>query len=195
MPITALFSCCAFLGVLLLIPAVPVSVALLLSNRKRKALALLCVPVGMIVLSGLLTFLVFAGAERHSRIMSEHPEYLFRVTFCFPPPPETSVLEAYHYSVMDFATTVMKFRTTRDVIDRIIGHQFRRSERAAFVLECGYDEHNLPSHVRSWFLPAAEEADQFYTASPFGESFARTKAVLAYNEKTQIAYFHWVGVD
>ncbi|MCX5646990.1 MAG: hypothetical protein NTZ17_20265 [Phycisphaerae bacterium] len=195
MPITFAFSCFALFGLLLLVPAVPVCVALLLGKRKRPALAVVCVPAGMIVMSILLTLLVFAGAELHSRIMSARPAHLFQVTFGFQPPSDTCVLEAYHESIMDYATTLMKFRTSQDVMDRIASRNFTRTDKATFVQECGGDEHNLPARVWSWFLPAAEETDRFYVAEPFDESFARTKAVLSYNEKTQVAYFHWAGVD
>ena len=196
MPITFVFSCFALFGLLLLVPAVPIAVALLLlGKKKRAALTVLCIPGGMIVMSILLTLLVFAGAELHSRITSARPDHLFRVTFGFTPPSDTCVLEAYHESIMDFGTTVLEFRTTRDVIDRITSRSFTRSDGATFVQACGADEHNLPDRVRSWFLPTAAEADQFYVAKPFDKSFASSEAVLSYNEKTQVAYFHWVGVD
>jgi ABC-type transport system involved in cytochrome c biogenesis permease subunit len=194
MPITFVFSCFALFGLLLLIPAVPISVALLLTKKKRAALVVLCIPIGMIVMSILLTLLVFAGAELHSRIMSARPAHLFRVTFGFQPPPDTCVLEAYHQSIMDYGMTVLKFRTTQEVIDRITSRNFTRGDKEAFLRSYGSNEHNLAEGVRSWFLPAAE-ADQFYMAKPFDKSFASNEAVLSYNEKTQVACFHWVGVD
>ena len=194
MPITGLFSCCAFLGLLLLVPAAAISVFLLLCERKRAALAVVGVPVGMIVLSMLLTFLVFAAAERYSRIMSGDPNRLFKATFGFLLPPETAVLEAYHESIMDYGTTVMEFRTTQDVLGRIIANSFTRVDKEAFLRSYESNAHNLPQDVRTWFLPAAQ-ADRFYLAVVFERSFGSSEAVLCYEEKTQTVYFHWVGVD
>jgi hypothetical protein len=194
MPITACFSCFGLLGLLLLVPAAVASVFLLLREKKRAALAVVGIPVGMIVISILLTLMVFATAKLHSRTMSRHPNRLFRVTFGSSPPPGTSVLEAYHESIMDYGTTVMKFRTTQDVIDKITSRNFTRGDKKAFLQSYGSNAHNLPEGVRSWFLPA-EQADQFYIALVFDKSFGRSEAVLCYEEKTQTAYFHWIGID
>ncbi|MCU0918527.1 MAG: hypothetical protein MUC88_28800 [Planctomycetes bacterium] len=194
MPITALFSCCALFGVLLLIPLAPASVTLLLMKKKRAALAALCVPVGMIALSVLVTVLVFAAAQRHSRIMSGDPQRLFEVTFGFSTPPGTSVVEAHHESIMDYGTTVLRFRTTQEVINLIASHNFARIDKETFLRAYQSNDHNLPDDVRSWFLPAGE-ADQFYLATEFDTSFGTSEAALCYCEMTQTAYFHWVGVD
>ena len=194
MPITACFSCFGLLGVLLLVLAAPASVVLLLRGEKRAALRILRVPVGMIVVPTLLTLLVFAAAERHSQIMSADPNRLFKVTFGFPLPPETAVLEAYHQSVMDYATTVMKFRTTQAVLDRIVANSFIHVDQEAFLRGYESNAHNLPENVRAWFLPAAQ-ANRFYSAAVFERSFGNSEAVLCYEEKTQTVYFHWVGVD
>ena len=49
--------------------------------------------------------------------------------------------------------TVLKFRTTTDIIDRIITDKFIRSDRRTCLWshENGYS--NMPEHVLSWFLP------------------------------------------
>ena len=39
------------------------------------------------------------------------------------------------------------------------------------------------------------QAGRFYIAAVFDKSFGRSEAVVCYDEKTQTAYFHWVGVD
>ncbi len=195
MPITCMFAFLAMLGVFLLVPAVPVCVILLVSRKKKPALVVLGVPVGLIALSVLWTLLIFAGAELQSRILSARPRVLFKVTFGFKPSAETRVLEAYHHGVMDYATTVMKFRTTRETVDRITARHFIRCDRTTFVQAYGGNSDNLPQRVRSWFLPPEEQADLFFIANAFRASYAHSEAVLCYDEKTQIAYFHWVGLD
>jgi hypothetical protein len=187
MPITALFSCFALLGLLLLLPLAPASVILVLMNKTRAALMVLFIPVGMIGMSVLLTFLVFAAAERHSRIMSADPNYLFKATFDIPMSLEISVLEAYHDSLMDYGTTVLKFRTTQEVIDRITSRSFALGAKETFLRIYESNEHNLPEGVRSWFLSAAAEADQFYIAPEFDASLGSSEAVLCYGEDTRIA--------
>jgi len=195
MAITGLFSCFALLGLLLLIPTLPVSVVLLLGGEKRAALRILCVPVGMIVLSILLTSALFAALWLCSHSMSSHPDRLLKMTFGFEPPPETCFLEAYHELGQDYAETVMKFRTTRDVVDRIVADKFVPGDRQACTRLCEHARDNLPQRVRSWFLPPSEEAARWYIAEPFEGRFGHDEAVLCYDEQTQIAYFHWFGVD
>jgi|GEM_PF-5652935 len=80
MPITACFLIMAFLAMILLIPIVPISVILRHRGRKRIAMALLSLPVGMIVLSALLTVLVLVATWQYDARMSRNPVRLFEST-------------------------------------------------------------------------------------------------------------------
>ena len=192
MPITCCFSCFGFLGLVLLIPCVPISIGLLASNRKRAALRILCIPGGMIALSILLPLVLFILAERHNRIMSAQPDRLFEMTFAFWPPPQTEMLEGYYELGMDYEERALQFRAPSDVIHKIRGRRFVVSDRETFVTEGNH----LPEQVQSWFLPSVAQADCFYIAEPFDDSFSTfNRAILCYNEKTGIACFHWVGLD
>lgn len=193
MPITFILVGLGFLGLLLFVPAVPISVVLLAARKKLAALIVFCIPCGVIVLSIALIAMVFAAAKLHSFTMSARPNRLFAVTFGFKPPPQTSVLEAQHRSVMDHGTTAMKFQTTPDVIERIVARGFVPGDRDSFMRMLRSND--LPQHIQRWFLPEVQQTDHFYVTKAFERSFAISEAVLCYNEKTGIACFHWVGMD
>lgn len=195
MPVTFLFSCLGLLGLLLFVPAVPTSIALLAAKRKLPALVILCIPGAIIVLSVGLTAMVFAGARLHSLGMSARPNHLFRATFGFKPPPQTTVIEAHHETIMDYGTTVMRFQTAPDVMERIVARGFTACDRESFVREYRGNGHNLPQRIQSWFPPAVEQAHRFYIAETFDRSFGCSRAILCYDEDARIAYFHWVGID
>lgn len=196
MPITCLFSCLGVFGLLLLVPAVPTSVVLLARKKKRKALTVLCIPGGMIALAVLLPLVLFVLAERHNRLMSAQPDRLFEMTFAFWPPSQTEVLEGYYELAVDSLEKDLQFRAPRDVIDRICGRRFIACDRKTFVTAYGGEWNHLPDKVRSWFLPAVEQADCFYIAEPFDDSFCTyNRALLCYNRQTGVACFHWMGGD
>ncbi|MEN6424121.1 MAG: hypothetical protein ABFE13_02065 [Phycisphaerales bacterium] len=196
MPITVCFECMLFLGALLLIPILPIALILLGSGRRRVAITLLGLPLGMIALSVLLTVLVLVAMWHYGIRMSRNPAHLFEDTFGFEPAPEIEVLEGYCEPGLDSEMRAMKFRAPAAVLKRMCAGRFAPSNRETFVTACGGEWNNLPSRVRSWLVPAVEQADRFYIANPFDDSFSmHNEAVLCYNEPTGIACFHWVGVD
>ena len=195
MPITFLFVCMVSLGVILLIPILPVSLVLLGCRRRWAAFVLLGIPVGMIGLSVCLAVLVFASMWFYGVRMS-YPPRLFENTFAFKPPPKTDVLEGYCAPGLDSECRTMKFRTAKDVIDRITTGRFTAIDRETFVQMYEDEGRDLPRRVQAWFLPPDDEADHFYIAKPFDTSFVtHNEAILCYSEKTGIACFHWTGMD
>lgn len=196
MPITACFLIMAFLAMILLIPIVPISLILRHRGRKRIAMALLSLPVGMIVLSALLTVLVLVATWRYDVRMSRNPVRLFENTFDFHPTPGIEVLEGYCGSGLDSETRAMRFRAPPEAIARITSPRFVACDREVFMRTYRSSGHNLPQRVQSWFVSAAEAADHFYLAKPFDKSFTTSnEAILCYQEKTGIACFHWIGLD
>jgi hypothetical protein len=195
MPITFVLVPLVFLGVLLLVPASLAFVILLATGKKRAALAVISLPLGIVGLSLLLIVGVFITAGLNNRVVSARPTYLFRTTFGFKPPAQTRVLEVYHRTIMDYGTTVMTFSTTRDVIDKIVARNFTPSDRETVLRVYNRNRDNLPGQVESWFSLPSTQTGRFYVAEAFDKSFARSEAILCYDEETQTAYFHWVGLD
>jgi hypothetical protein len=195
MPITFVLVLFTFLGVLLLVPALLAFAILLATGRNHAALVVISLPLDMIGLSLVLIAGIFIMAGLNSRVMSARPTYLFETTFGFKPLAQTCVLEAYHETIMDYGTTVMKFNTTRDIINKIVTHNFVSSDRETFLSAYNHNRDNLPDHVRSWFSLPDTQTEQFYVAEAFDKSFGSSEAILCHDEETQTAYFHWIGVD
>jgi hypothetical protein len=195
MPITFMCACTVFFGLALLVPAVPISLILLSAGKKRLATAILSIPAGMIGLAVLLTIFVFTVLWFHGVRMSSHPDLLFKETLGFEPPPQTQVLNGYCNVGQDYAMTVLKFHTPKDVTDQIATNKFIRSDREACVGNYDRGFSDLPERVRSWFPPPQEPSMQWYVAESSDGTFGPDEAVLCYDEDAQIAYFHWVCVD
>jgi hypothetical protein len=153
MPITFVLVCLSYLGMFLLVPALPVCIVLLAARRRKYALVVLGIPLGMVALPILLGTQIFAAAELHSRLLSACPNHVFRMTFGFKPPAQTQVLKAYHKSPLDGATTAMKFRTTREAVDKIAAGRFVPCDKKTLAQTYAGNAQNLPQRVRSWFQP------------------------------------------
>jgi len=183
-------------GVLLFIPAALIAWGLRNRGRPRAAAFVLGAPLGMIVLSILLTILVLVLMWLYGARLSRNPGRLFESTFGFAPPPETEFLEAYAELGMDWEDRVMMFRVSSDVVARICAGVFSRTDRTTCIEMYEANAHHLPDQVRSWSWPALEKADCFYLAKPFDDSFSVVnEAILCYSEQTGIAFVHWSGLD
>ena len=196
MPITFLFVCMVSLGVILLVPILPISLVLLGCRRRWAAFVLLGIPVGMIGLSICLTILVFVMMWFYGMRRSSNLPSLFEDTFGFAPPTQTEVLAGHAELGMDWEETTLRFRAPREIIDRITTGRFTAIDRATFVQMYEDEGRDLPRRVQAWFLPVDAEADCFYVAQPFDRSVTtHNEAILCYNENTGIACFHWMGLN
>lgn len=196
MPVTFFFPCTVVFAMVLLVSIVPISLLLIGRGRNRTGLAVFFIPGGMVLLSGLFTFLALIGMHLHSHRMSSDPPHLFEQTFGFTPPREAEILEGYCKLGVDWEQRVMRFRAPGDVIDAILRERFVPSDReAATRVLLGYGN-DLPERVRAWFAPVVEQADRFYTAKPFNKSFTtHNEAILCYTGTTGVACFFWIGID
>jgi hypothetical protein len=196
MPITFIFAALFFLGIILAVVLVPVSIILLILKMKKAALCVFLFPVGILAFSVGMTLFIFGHMYLHNFKLNLQPSRIFNDTFGFKPDKQTEILEAYTEHGLDYETTLIKFRTTKDTIDKIVRDRFDAVPSETFKKKYGANRHNLPGHVRAWFTPDYEKPNLFYLAEPFNNSFSNVnEAILCYNEETGIAYFHWSGLD
>jgi hypothetical protein len=195
MPIACVFVCLALPGAVLLAPALVIAAVLRHGGRKRLATTVTAIPLGMIGLAAVFTVLGLVAAWLYGIRMSSHPDLLFERTFHFESAPETRALNGYCDVGSDYAVTAIKFRTTREVIQRITTNRFIPSDRKTCLWshENGYS--NLPARVLTWFLPPQESSTVWYSSSEFDGTFGHEEAILGYGEDTHTAYFYWCGVD
>jgi hypothetical protein len=196
MPITFIFAALFFLGIILAVVLVPVSIILLILKMKKAALCVFLFPVGILAFSVGMTLFIFGHMYLHNFKLNLQPSRIFNDTFGFKPDKQTEILEAYTEHGLDYETTLIKFRTTKDTIDKIVRDRFDAVPSETFKKKYGANRHNLLGRVRAWFSPSYEKPNLFYIAEPFNNSFSNVnEAILCYNEETGIAYFHWSGLD
>ncbi len=196
MPITFIFAGLLFLGIILAVSLIPVSIVLLILKKKMMALMLFIIPVSLIVISISLTLLIFSRIWLNDFIVNLQPSHIFKATFGLSPDAQTEVLQAYTKSGLDYETTVIKFKSTKEIVDKITNCKFCKADRETFMRIYKSKHNNLPDHVREWFTPTSDSPNLFYIAEPYNNSFGTVnEAILCYNEDSGIAYFHWVGLD
>ena len=196
MPITFIFACLFQLGIILAVPLIPVSIILLILKMKKAALCVFLLPVGILAFSVGMTLFIFGLMYLHNFKLNLQPSRIFNDTFGFKPDKQTEILEAYTEHGLDYETTSVKFRTTKDTIDRIVRDGFNPISAETFERKCDSNRRRLPARIRAWFTPSYEKPNFFYLAEPFNNTFSTAnEAILSYNEETGIAYFHWMGAD
>jgi hypothetical protein len=196
MPITFIFAVLFFLGIIFAVLLVPASIVLLVLKKKKTALLIFLLPVCLLVFSIGMPLLIFGRIWIHDFTMNIQPKHTFNSTFGFRPDEHTEVLEVYVKNGLDYETTLIKFRTTKDTIYKIIHDRFTTVTLETFKEKYSSNRDNLPDSVQAWFAPSYEKPNLFYLAEPFDNSFSNVnEAILCYNEETRIAYFHWIGCD
>jgi len=196
MPITFIFAGFLLLGIILAVPLIPLSIVLFIIKKKKTALVIFMIPVGLLVIYVGMNLLLFGLIWVHDFKMNMQPTRIFNSMFGFEPGEQTEVLEAYVENGLDYETTLIKFRTTKDTIDKIIHDRFNTIPLETFKKKYSSNSHDLPGRVRAWFTPSSEKPNLFYLAEPFNNLFGNVnEAILCYNEETGIAYFHWIGLD
>ena len=196
MPITFLFAFLFFLAIILAVLLIPISAVLFVLKMKKAALFVFLFPVCLLVFSICMTLFIFGSIWIHDFKVNIQPTRIYKTTFGLKPDKQTEVLETYVNSGLDYQNTFIKFRTTKDIIDKIVQNRFNAISSETFKEKHMINSFKLPGRVHEWFAPDYEKTNLFYIAEPFNNSFsAGNKAVLCYNEETGIAYFYWRGID
>jgi hypothetical protein len=196
MPITFIFACLFYLGIILAVPLIPASIILFILKMKKTALCVFLFPVGILAFSVSMTLLTFGLMYLHNFKLNLQPSRIFNDTFGFQPDKQTEILEAYTEHGLDYEKASIKFKTTKETIDKIARDRFNTAPLETFKKKCDSNRRSLPPRIRAWFTPGYEKPNLFYLAEPFNNTFSTAnEAVLCYNEQTGIAYFHWAGCD
>jgi len=196
MPITFIFACLFIFGIMLAALLIPVSIVLFVLKKRKIALLVFLLPVCLLIFSVCMPILIFGRIWINDLTMNMRPTHTFSVTFGFKPNKQTEVLETYVENGLDYGTALIKFRTAKDTIDKIVQNRFNPITSETFQKKYSSSRHNLPAHVQEWFNPDYNKPNLFYLAEPFNNSFITVyKAILCYNEETEVAYFHWIGLD
>ena len=204
MPFTFIFAVLFILGIILAALLIPVSIVLfvfLFVLKKKKTalfvfLFVFLLPVWLLFFSVFMPLYISGHMWINDLTISRLPTYVFITKFGFNPDEQTEVLEAYVASGFDSERTLIKFRTTKETIDKIVHDKFNAIPSETLKGIHVVNRSNLPERVQAWFTPSYEKPNQFYLAEPFDNSFSNVnEAILCYNEETGIAYFQWIGFD
>ncbi len=116
------------------------------------------------------------------------PASVFEASFGFRPPPDVKVLEGRRSVFGDSGAAYLRFRASRQTVERIVNPRFSEISRAEFVAAINAPE---TEEVRT----QAGASTRYFRASHDDDSFASSQAYLSYEETTGQVYFQWSGVD
>ncbi|MHC4060843.1 MAG: hypothetical protein ACYSR6_04420 [Planctomycetota bacterium] len=120
--------------------------------------------------------------------MSSSPQWVYEQAFGTRPKDDTTVLEAQYEFQTDGVCIYLKFEISDiNTIDKL-DSQFARVSKQDVYGQLGSDSPD-------WFKPWENTSNIFLKASPYGDVFYSSEAVISYNQEDNIAYFYYIGIN
>ena len=147
---------------------------------------------GMAALALLVVSVVALGI-----ICSMNPRWVFKETFNAVPPASVSKIQSSFYSFADSGDVYLRFQTSQEEFEKLASTNLvkKTAEEMKDDAPGEFDE-NIP---KWWDYQIQSDWIYYLRISPqYGlgkRGFASETEYFAYNPKTQIAYYHFVGID
>jgi len=136
-----------------------------------------CKIIGVIPLA--LIILIFINIFFKSQL-AKSPDWVFKQAFGSSPSERIKILEHKYLFGSEYIEIYLKFETDIDNISEITKVDFSQRDQEEFKHDIfGYEEDSP-----KWFTPLKDEPTHFY------KKYGKYNAILSYNEKSRIAYYH-----
>jgi hypothetical protein len=166
-------------------------------GKKKKIIWLKCLggssAIGMAVLA-----LVIAGFMAWGIICSRNPQWVFRETFKVPPSSSVSKIRSSFYCFADVGSVYLRFETSLDEFEQLVSTNLTKKTSEQM-------ENDMPveigGEIPKWWDYQIQSGWLYYlrvspaTNSVATRTFSNETEYFAYNPKTQIAYYHFLGID
>jgi hypothetical protein len=182
-----LFLCSVLAAVAGVVCVVGSFVAFRTSGGKRIAAAVVGVASGVVAFGSILFIAVWVVNLFRGPTYSTSPE-AFQDAFGIAPGSDVHDIQSHSSGSTDFAEQLLRFRCSAQTFDRIA----QRFQPAAAV-ECQRGVRG--SDVPAWWRAIDSSFTQCYTADPFDDSFATSRAWLSRQPSTGETRFYHQGVD
>ena len=119
--------------------------------------------------------------------MASSPQWVYKQAFG-EWPDNAKVIHAQYEFGTDFIEIYLSFEIN-DVNSLLAHAAFNSIQKNDFLNQTSNRD------TPSWFTPMEDSASEFYKASPFGDSFSSSRALLSYNNESSKAFFYYMTYD
>ena len=121
------------------------------------------------------------------------PPQIFKLSFDFYPTGDVDELRSQYWVFGDYGSTYLKFKANRETIERIakLGfakHAMERGAEKAGAITVGGDQPD-------WWAPQWPAMTHIYSKTNRIGAFRKEQEDLYYDERTQQAYYSYIGID
>jgi hypothetical protein len=131
--------------------------------------------------------------------LQKNPRWVFKETFDIEPPPSVSKIQSSFYNFADAGDVYLRFQTSQIEFEKLVSTNLVKKTAEEMERDA---PHEIDGDVPKWWDYQIQPDWTYYLrVSPSGGSHARTRGFsneteyFAYNPKTQIAYYHFLGID
>jgi hypothetical protein len=167
--------------------------ALFLIGRSRKSRLLKSLG-GVPLLCSSVFALWFAGTAVYGFIYNQLPDNVYKSVFGFSPSADVTNIKSTYYYFADTGEFYLRFNASPQTINKIVRLGFTRHPRSELSPEdsSGLDDQGPPA----WWKPVQTKSTRYYQARKrIGDFSTMEEEWLCYDASTQLAYYHYIGID
>ena len=149
--------------------------------------------IGMVLLALFVVGLFVWGI-----VCSKSPQWVFKETFKVAPPSSVSKIQSSFYSFADTGSVYLRFETAQDEFEKLISTNLTRKTFEEMKNETPVE---IGGDVPKWWDYKVESGCIYYlrlsptTNRTATRGFSNETEYFAYNPKTHLAYYHFIGID
>jgi hypothetical protein len=149
--------------------------------------------IGMLVVALFLIAFVAFGIIR-----SKNPRWVFKQTFNSTPPASISKIQSSLFYFADGGDVYLRFQTSKEEFEKLVSANLNKKNAAEMERDMPRESgDDLPKwwdyQIQSDWIYYLRVYSSMKNSGPKG-FFSETE-YFAYNPKTQIAYYHFIGID
>jgi hypothetical protein len=149
--------------------------------------------IGMAAVAFFIVFFIAWGI-----VSSMNPRWVFKETFNTAPPSSVSKIQSSFYSFADTGVVYLRFQTSQVEFKKLVSTNLVKKTAEEMTRDTpGEGGGDIP---KWWDYQIQSGWIYYLRVSPSGKDsgergFAGETEYFAYNPKTQIAYYHFIGID
>ena len=118
---------------------------------------------------------------------------VYESTFGAPPGPSIEDLQAFGRTFANHVLCYLKFRTSREQLDRLIGSRF--AERTSSEFGTKISGGGIVGPIPTWWQPMAGSPTEFFESHTFHPGCKTGRALISYDSKSQVVHMYWDGTE
>jgi hypothetical protein len=149
---------------------------------------------GSVVVTMPLLGFILVSVKAFGIVRASIPQYVFKDTFHRPPGESVRNINSKVWRFADEGNVYIRFETDIGTFRKLVPEGLPKVTKEEYEKK-GWSESSDPP---SWWKPSFAPSDEIYlTATDFGngKTFASEMTIYTYDTKSQVAYYHFLGID